>query len=61
MEKLLEQYPAVLSVGEAAEILGVTATTVRKLINKKQLIAVRVGRLIRIPKDRLMEFLANTT
>ena len=57
MEKHLQNYPAVMSVGDVAEILGVTAATVRKLIEKKQLVGIRVGRLIRIPKDRLLDYL----
>lgn len=56
MEKYLESYPAVLSVPEVAEILGVTSGTVRKLIREKQLVAIKVGRLLRIPKDRLIDY-----
>lgn len=57
MDGYLIDYPAVLNVNEVAEILGVAPKTVRKLIAEKQIVAIKVGRLIRIPKDRLIDFL----
>ncbi len=57
MEKFLENYPAVLTVAQVAEILGCCEKNVRKLVENGELIAVRVGRLIKIPKDRLIDFL----
>ena len=57
MEKYLEVYPLVLSVDEVADILGVTGKTIRHLINAGDLGSIKVGRLIRIPKDRLVEYL----
>lgn len=44
-----------LTVDEAADILGVHHMTVRKMINAKEIPAVRVGRLIRIPSTALAE------
>lgn len=57
MEKYLENYPPVLSVDEVADILGVTGKTIRHLIKAGDLGSIKVGRLIRIPKDRLVEYL----
>ena len=57
MEKYLENYPTVLSVDEVADILGVTGKTIRHLIKAGDLGSIKVGRLIRIPKDRLVEYL----
>jgi excisionase family DNA binding protein len=57
MEKYLENYPLVLSVVEVADILGVTGKTIRHLIKAGDLGSIKVGRLIRIPKDRLVEYL----
>lgn len=57
MERLLEKYPLVLSAEEVASILGVTTKTVRKLVNVGELNGIKIGRLIRIPKDRLIEYL----
>lgn len=57
MEKYLEKYPPVLTVAQVAEILGCCEKNVRKLIASGELIAIRVGRLIKVPKDRLIDFL----
>lgn len=60
MEKLLEKYPPVLDVNDVAEILGVTGKTVRNLIKTGDISGIKVGRLIRIPKDRLIVYLEKT-
>jgi excisionase family DNA binding protein len=57
MEKYLEVYPPVLRVDEVAIILGVTAKTVRNLIKAGDINGIKVGRLIRIPKDKLIDYL----
>ncbi|WP_302668997.1 helix-turn-helix domain-containing protein [Eubacterium sp. AF15-50] len=57
MRKYLENYPLMLSVNEVAQILGVTDKTIRNLVKTKQLSGVKVGRLIRIPKDKLIDYL----
>ena len=57
MEKYLEDYRPVLSVDEVADILGVTGNTIRHLTRAGELGSIKVGRLIRIPKDRLVEYL----
>lgn len=56
MEKFLESYPAVLSVSQVAEILGVNVVTVRKLITNKLLGGIKVGTKYRVPKDRLLDY-----
>ena len=57
MEKFLEEYPPVLSTSDVANILGVTTKTVRSLIKAGDIGSIRVGRLIRIPKNMLVEYL----
>lgn len=57
MEKYLENYPPVLSVEEVAEILSITPKTVRNLIKSGEIKGIKVGRLVRIPKPRLIEYL----
>lgn len=57
MEKYLEKYPPVLNVDEVSQILGVTPKTVRNLIKAGDIPCLKVGRLLRIPKDKLVEFL----
>lgn len=55
MDELLKKYPAVLSISDVAEILNVTPVTVRRHIN--DLPHIKVGRLVRIPKDSLIDCL----
>ena len=57
MEKYLENYPPVLSVDEVAAILGVTGKTIRHLTKAGDIGSIKVGRLIRIPKARLIDYL----
>jgi excisionase family DNA binding protein len=57
MNNYFDSYPFLLSVDEVANILGVTCKTVRHLVNTGELSGIRVGRLIRIPKDKLIEYL----
>lgn len=57
MERYLEKYPPVLSVADVAQILGITPKTVRNLIKNGEIASIKVGRLIRVPKDRLVEYL----
>lgn len=57
MEDYLKDYPAVLNIPEVAEILGVTPATVRRHIKEDHIPNIKIGRLIRIPKDSLISFL----
>lgn len=54
MKEFFEKYPPLLSVNEVAEILDVTPNTVRRYIHSNLICAVRVGKLLRIPKDSLI-------
>ena len=57
MEKYLDTKPPFLSVDDVSQILSVTPRTIRRLIKAGDLDAIRIGRLIRIPKDKLVEYL----
>ena len=57
MEELLKAYPAVLSISEVAEILNITPATVRRHIKNNDLPHIKIGRLVRIPKDSLISYL----
>lgn len=59
MEELLSKYPAVLDVNTVAKILSVTPATVRRLTREDKLPYIKVGRLTRIPKNRLIAYLEN--
>lgn len=54
----LEDFPDVLDVQQASIILNVSTKTVYKIIASGQLSTIKVGRLIRIPKKMLLDFLA---
>ena len=57
MNELLANYPAVLDVATVAEILGVTPSTVRRLLKANVIPSVKVGRLTRVTKDKLIDYL----
>lgn len=53
----LRDYPDVLTVEQVSELLGVCTKTVYTMIKRGELKKQNVGRLIRIPKSYLMEYL----
>jgi len=55
--KRLSDYPDVLTVAEASELLGVCTKTVYKMIKNGQIKKQNVGRLIRIPKNNIITYL----
>ena len=57
MEELLKEYPVALTISDVAEILNVTPATVRRHIKKNDLPYIKVGKLVRIPKDSLIIYL----
>lgn len=57
MDELLKKYPAVLSISEVAEILNVTPATVRRLTKRGDIPSIDIGRLKRIPKNALIDYL----
>ncbi len=57
MDEMLKNYPVVLSISDVAEILNVTPATVRRHIRKKDIPSIKVGKLVRIPKDSFISYL----
>lgn len=55
--KRISDYPDILTVPEASELLGVCTKTVYKMIKNGQLKKQNVGRLIRIPKSYITSYL----
>lgn len=54
----LQDIPClVYKTNEAAQIMGVSTTTVYRLIREKNLPHIRLGKLYRIPKSRFYEWL----
>ena len=54
MDELLKNYPVFLSISDVAEILNVRPATVRRHIKSNDLPHIKIGKLIRIPKDSLI-------
>jgi excisionase family DNA binding protein len=52
------RIPRLLSVKQAADIVGVSTRTIRRWIDAKELPFHRLGRQIRIAEDDLTAFLA---
>ncbi len=57
MDELLKKYPVALSTSDVAEILNITPATVRRHIKRNELPHIKIGRLVRIPKDSLIGYL----
>jgi len=57
MSKCIQDYPDVLTVEEASEIIGICSKTVYKLIKNGELKKVSVGRLFKIPKMNILIYL----
>ena len=53
--------PPVLDVIQAAEVLGIAERTMRARIEDGSIHYVRLGRLIRIPRHAIVDFLASST
>lgn len=54
MDDLLKSYPVLLSISDVAEIFNITPATVRRHIKSNDLPHIKIGRLIRVPKDALI-------
>ena len=59
-ERELRSYSMALTVPEVAEILRVCTKTVYKLIREGSIPHVKIGREIRVPKGRLIDYLQNS-
>ncbi len=55
----VERVEQILTVPEAAQILRVSPATVYELIRQHKLTAIRVGRLLRITRPALGDFLSD--
>lgn len=54
----LEEYPAVLTVRDVAEILYLHPNTVYRMIKTGQLPAARCGKALRVGRDTLKSYLS---
>jgi excisionase family DNA binding protein len=53
-----ENLPLVLHVKELAEVLSISQNTAYALVRSEQIRSIRTGRIYRIPKDALIEYLS---
>lgn len=54
---MLEQYQDILSVLDVAEALFIGKNRVYELLEKKELKGFRIGRVWKIPRDALQEYI----
>lgn len=54
---MLEQYQDILSVFDVAEALFIGKNRVYELLEKKELKGFRIGRVWKIPRDALQEYI----
>ena len=57
LSKQFRDYPDVLSVDQAGELLGVSVKQVYRLLKKQAIPSVRIGRSHRIAKSSLVDFI----
>jgi excisionase family DNA binding protein len=57
---MLEDYPVILTVEEACEVLRVGYNAMYELLNSGKVKAYRNGRVWRIPKTSLVEFIQSS-
>ena len=58
---MFEQYPDILTVEEVCEALRMGYNTVYELLNAGKLRAYKNGRVWRIPRDALKEYIIKST
>ncbi len=54
--QMFADVPDVLNVSRCAEVLGVSAQTIRRLVASGELPSIRVGRSVRVTKAALLRF-----
>jgi excisionase family DNA binding protein len=56
----VEQEPLAITIPDAAKRLSVSERTIRRLIERGELRAVRVGRVWRVPMEALRDYLSGS-
>ena len=54
---MFKKYPDVLTIPQVAEALNITKKAAYDLVNQHHLACVRVGKIIRVPKYALVEYM----
>lgn len=56
-KSIFENYPDVVTVEQLASMLGISTKTAYKLVKEKQIESVCIGRIYKIPKIYVLEYL----
>lgn len=59
LEKQLEKLPFFISTKDTADFLGISKSSVLKKTESGEIKSIRSGRLIKIPKECLIEYVLN--
>ena len=54
---MFENYPDVVSINDLTEMLHIGRNTAYKLINNKEIKSIRIGKVHKIPKSYVIEYL----
>ena len=54
---MLEQYSDILTVKETQEVLKISKKSVYRLIKNKELLSKKVGKVFRIPKKSVCDYI----
>ena len=58
-KRMFESYPDVVTVNELCEMLGISKKLAYRILDSQDIRSVKVGRIYRIPKAAIIEFLTN--
>lgn len=54
---MLREYPDILNINQASEVLDISTKTCYKLLQEGKIIGLKVGRAYRIPKIHILSYL----
>lgn len=56
-KRMFESYPDVITVSELCEMLDISKKLAYRLLDSQEIRSVRVGRIFRIPKAAVIDYL----
>jgi len=60
-KEMLSEYPEVMSVDEACTVLGIGKNSAYSMLNEGIIASVRIGRVYKIPKKSVIDFLLSAS
>ncbi len=58
-KRMFESYPDVVTVNELCEMLGISKKLAYRILDSQDIRSVRVGRIYRIPKSAVIDYLTD--